>query len=524
MQQIGKRLLLVIICITLIAQTKTSSITANIAETPVPTSEITQEPTIGPTQEPKLKVLPKPPFKGLVYTNTSKIEGNYSKNGTTISLMRGNKVLGKYEVKKGKFSIKFSKQKPGSKLLLVASKEGFESSKSRSRNVRLQFATYGLVNANSTYCSGTAYNNSTVTAYLNGKKYGSAKAVGGKYKIKLKSKPVKGRKFVLKSTFKKHQSKTGFYIGGGWAMFRDKTGKYHRMTRKVSIESQANEVKKLFDYNKKRGIKSIVAMVPGSILENKTDLPRGLLDYSNEMATNFLKKIEGYGYDTLDLRDSYRKAGFYNTKLYYKYDHHWTIQSAFRGASYVADDLKKRYGFNLDPKDRYSNIKNFKRIKYKKIYRGSIANNKVPGSGYEDYTLMYPKFETNLTLSSYDDNKKLRYRQKGRFENSVINRSLVRKGGRPYGSYLYGYGKTVEIVNNMADNNLTALVISTSAGRPFSSFFSLYFKKVSNIDLQGNKFNRSVYAYEKELKPDVCILLYTPHTFPKKGCWQFDKK
>ncbi|MBC7915222.1 MAG: hypothetical protein H7Y07_13975, partial [Pyrinomonadaceae bacterium] len=218
------------------------------------------------------------------------------------------------------------------------------------------------------------------------------------------------------------------------------------------------------------------------------------------------------------------KDGLYNNDLYYKYDHHWTVQSSLRATAYITERLNKLYKLNLDPNKKYSNYDNYNKVLYEDFYKGSIGTNNVETTGYEDFYKLYPKFSTNLTINSYDITKKLVGTATGKFEDSLIDNNKIIKGGPCFSSYLRGFAKQTEVVNHMADNNYKSLVVSTSIGRPFSAFLSPYFQTTAFIDLQPGKFDRSVYTYIDELKPKVLIFLYTAHTFGKVSVWEFDRK
>lgn len=239
----------------------------------------------------------------------------------------------------------------------------------------------------------------------------------------------------------------------------------------------------------KCGSKVMYVMTPDKYIEGKTKFETGLpYCYANETADNFLADLKAENVDTLDFRELMKKGGKYTLDSFYKTDHHWKVQTAFWAFTKFVDALGNKYGLQFPHKDLYTNLNNYNQIVYKDSYIGSMARKEgILYSGAEDFTFIYPKFDTNLSFYAQDGSDEVK--TQGRFEKSICFTSMLSGKGNIYDSdhdkfftYMNGNPGFAEIDNTNEPSGPKVLFIKDSLMVPVASFFSLGCSKVYMID------------------------------------------
>ncbi len=241
----------------------------------------------------------------------------------------------------------------------------------------------------------------------------------------------------------------------------------------------------------------------------------------------FINVLKSSGVNYVDLREEISKDKLDKEQLFFKTDHHWRIETVFWVYQKTIGYIEERFNIKLDKDNYYTDRKNFNIDIYKNNFLGSQGQrvSKYYG-GIDDFALVTPKFKTDLELTQILEDKVLHIKQ-GEFKDSLIYKSMMEsKDGYSidsYASYL-GYGNTEKrIVNNKAANNYKVLVIGDSFSRPLTSFLSLCFKETRNIDTQKGRFNKNVYDYITEYKPDMVIVLVNGGSCGDKDVFNFYK-
>ncbi|MBP3487863.1 MAG: hypothetical protein J6K53_05645 [Roseburia sp.] len=296
---------------------------------------------------------------------------------------------------------------------------------------------------------------------------------------------------------------------------KDHAGKlyYTYFTTEINdVSSEAEKTKKLADAVCDEDTRLLYVMPPAKYIHGFTEFSTGIpYNMANETADDFLRRLDEYGVDYIDLRDYLDESGIPMSEVFYNTDHHWKIQTAFWAASQFCDVLEERYGETLDPDDYYKDKDNYNFITYDDIFLGSMG--RKTGRFYtevDDFTLIYPKFATDYT---YENSISGDLQFTGRFEEALLATPVIRQSNQPfdtdmYGIYLYGNPAFTHIENMDHPDGLRICVIKDSFAVPFSAFTSL---RCNTVDLIDPRFYEEDY-YEtiKAGDYDYVILMFSP--------------
>ncbi len=260
----------------------------------------------------------------------------------------------------------------------------------------------------------------------------------------------------------------------------------------------------------KAGIPSVYIQAPFKLCHTEGELPRTKVDFSDENIDSFLEKIGNANVPMLDLRPLLLDGEKEMNELFFKTDHHWRIETAFDATCHIERHLNKKFNFSIDP--FFMDEKNYQQDIYPQCFLGSMGRRTgMLYAGLDDFTLVTPSFETNLTLQDIaDDGSALTHN--GSFQDILRMEYL----DNPYNVYKnrYGvyYGDNRELIfNNHLVNNGKILIIKDSFGVPVYSFLSLGVSEVRALDIRF--FKESILDYAKAYQPDVVIVLYNGDIF-----------
>lgn len=284
-------------------------------------------------------------------------------------------------------------------------------------------------------------------------------------------------------------------------------GYYTQLKPKSDMDKHAQSIIQFNDYLKESGINFLYVQAPSKVSKTQ-QLPLIYTDYSNENMDMLLKGLKNK-VDYIDLREDITADGLDYLKLYYKTDHHWLPETGLWATNKISQYINKNYNMNLEiqniDKDKYNYTI------YPKIFLGSdgryvsLANAKP-----EDFTLITPKFETELNIKIIDKD----INKTGSYEETLIDWQQLKNidfyKAWPYSSYMYGDKPLIEIKNEKVKNGKKILLVKDSYSEVVSPFLALENEYLSIIDLRY--FNGSLKNYISKFKPDIVITLYSGFT------------
>ena len=304
---------------------------------------------------------------------------------------------------------------------------------------------------------------------------------------------------------------------------KDTEGKLHftYFTDKSNpTEDITRNLKDLKDGIENPDKKLIYLMTPDKYIKGHTEFPKGIpYHHNNETADSFLRNLDFYGIDSIDLREGILESGIKGEDLFFNTDHHWKIETSFWGFGQVIKNLNEKYDLNLDENNFYRDINNYNIIKYDNSFIGSMG--RKTGKYYteaDDFSLIYPKFKTDYDF--YFENSFTEGTLTGRFEEALIAMNPIRKYdvygivADKYFSYLYGNQPFAHIKNKENKDGLKVLFIKDSLAVPLISFFSSVCSHVYLIDPRYYKEDILKFINDTEL--DFVFVSYSPQNLVKE--------
>ena len=236
------------------------------------------------------------------------------------------------------------------------------------------------------------------------------------------------------------------------------------------------------------------------------------LEYRKD-CDNFLQLLESGDVDVLNIANKMEENNISLEEAYFITDHHWNIETAFWAFTEICNKLKNEYNFEYI--SEILSLSNYKIKFYENWFLGSqgkkVGRYFTP-LGTDNFSLITPKFETNLTVT---ENNKTRT---GSFNNAILRlEKLTSKNYYKQNCYAtYSGGDfPVQIIENnlLPDTAPKILIIRDSFACSVSPFLALTAKSIHNIDirtdLHGDKCIENIYDYIKEYQPDYVMVLYS---------------
>ncbi|MBO4898183.1 MAG: hypothetical protein J5590_07800 [Clostridia bacterium] len=279
-------------------------------------------------------------------------------------------------------------------------------------------------------------------------------------------------------------------------------------------------IKSFAKYLNEKGCDLVVFLAPSRYDPDKVSLPCEISDNSKENVDYLYETIkDGESLTALNAQKLYAERSMDFGDMFYKTDHHWTVKTAFWAYAEICEALDSNCGYNID--SRYYDLNSFNVETLKGKYLGSYGA-RVGGLfvGYDDFDLIYPKFETDYTKSvCKNQNKRMetggKIETSGSFTEAVFTDFDGIKSGKTkltFGSYIAADRSEVRLVNRKSATDKKILIIKDSYALPTSAFLSTCFAETRLIDLRYLK-DMSACEYIDNYNPDLVLILYNPGVY-----------
>ena len=291
------------------------------------------------------------------------------------------------------------------------------------------------------------------------------------------------------------------------------TGASTTPTVKPDISSAVEQMTRLYNKQVENGKHFLFVMAPSQIPKYDDIMPVGYFSNNNSVSDDLLSELDKNGIPVLDLRDEMIKDNIDHDDAFYITDHHWKTETAFWAYTKITDFIVQS-GFSQPVDQIYTNIDNYNVVTYKDWFLGSSG--KRTGSyyaGVDDFSVIYPKFRTNLSID-VNDGEIIRA---GNFKDVVFNMDTIVKDyftTNPYGSFTHYCKGFTKYNNAAAPLDLKILSIGDSYKDASSVYFPLITNNVDILDMRYYKHDFS--EYYSDFDPDIIIMLINA-TSPVQG-------
>ncbi len=166
----------------------------------------------------------------------------------------------------------------------------------------------------------------------------------------------------------------------------------------TSTDYEYEQITALKDFLDARDIQLLYVNAPTKYLDDQIFMDEfGLSCYSNQNADRFLQRIDEAGIKSLDLRRLIKKEGKNIYDMFYRTDHHWTVDSGLWAAEKAAKALNEDFDYHIDlslyDRERYQETL------YEECWLGEQGRKLAQAYvGLDDFVRIEPLFDTNLSM------------------------------------------------------------------------------------------------------------------------------
>lgn len=255
---------------------------------------------------------------------------------------------------------------------------------------------------------------------------------------------------------------------------------------------------------------------PTKYIEGYTEFPPSLEDKTTENVDNLLSLLQAQNIPTLDLRET-AKAELDLDNVFFRTDHHWTIETAFWAVDKSVDFIKETTGIDLDPENYYTDINNWNLETHEKSFLGSQGRRVgTLYGGLDDFTVITPNFDTDYHIYGIDGNEE----RQGSFEEAVLDDELLDFDASVWENHYAGYwgqdDAKVVADNLLNDDGAKVLLIKDSYGLPYGAFLSAMTDSLTIVDLRYYDIGE-LQNYIQKSDFDLVIVLYKMYNVEQKN-------
>lgn len=249
------------------------------------------------------------------------------------------------------------------------------------------------------------------------------------------------------------------------------------------------------------------------------ELMTGIENNSYDKVETFLGMLRKRGIEVLDSRAILSEGGM---EAFFRTDHHWTIESAFKVAEAVTERLNGQPGIETD--GAAMKEENWNRKTYEESFLGAEGRRTgIYYTGLDDFTVYTPDFRTSFALSGVNRYGET-FERKGSFEDTIMDLSKdpSKYSFEDSAYYIYwggDYGR-VSVDNRELEDGPSIMIVKDSFGVPVSAFMACSFDRVEVID--ARYYKGSIEAAVDEAKPDAVVYIYGAGYFEKPSSFRID--
>lgn len=262
------------------------------------------------------------------------------------------------------------------------------------------------------------------------------------------------------------------------------------------------------------GIEFVYLQAPHKTGRNRAEITDELSLGNHAAADAFLEILDAAEITAVDLRDIVETMP--PEESFFRTDHHWTPEAAFRSFQSIAPLLAEEYGMAFTPEMMDPGSYEIQVIK--NAFRGAqgIAAGEM---NLDSISMWRPKFETRFSYTAPYHG----IDRSGSFDETLLFPERIgveeELNINPYTLWSGGDYTMARIQNQLCDNDLTVFVLRDSFGCTLTPFLALGAEELVTFDLRNFENSDSIMEYVSWLKPDLVIMLYTTSSTQNPGCF-----
>ena len=273
----------------------------------------------------------------------------------------------------------------------------------------------------------------------------------------------------------------------------------------TSTDYEYEQICSLRQFLDERGIHLLYVNAPTKYLDDSVFQRNfGIRSYANANADLFLQRITEAGIDNMDLREELSADGKNIYDMFYRTDHHWTVDNGFWAACKLTERLNKDFGYQID--EGLYDLDNFQVTRYPECWLGEqgrkVAETYV---GLDDYVRIEPKYDTKFVLTGPNAEKQGTFTETFINEDSYAFDKDVYSAPLMHYSYISGGINQTKIINeNQSEGKI--LLLGDSYSQCVVPFLALGVHEVDSLVLRG--YADSLRDYIDAGDYDTVVILY----------------
>lgn len=290
--------------------------------------------------------------------------------------------------------------------------------------------------------------------------------------------------------------------------------------RPVRTKKAAKKMRQFADFCARHGARFLYVQLPRKLDVRNRMLPAGVEERSNANIRKMLKSFREAGVECLDMCAEFAATPDDVARNFYRTDHHWRNDAAFRMAGLLAAEIARRCAVPEGDARRAAELlspESWTREEHPSCFLGSLGRRTGSlFSGLDDLTVLRPRFGTRMSIRVPSKGVDLT----GTFEETNMRRSgdaLSSASSFVTDAYsaLYVGGIYPQVVhkNPGAPLGVRVLLIGDSFARPVEAFLSVAARRLDVIDPRRTKRDFRLSEYVLQMKPDIVIQMINPSSF-----------
>ncbi|MDO4754491.1 MAG: hypothetical protein Q4A41_05745, partial [Bacillota bacterium] len=255
---------------------------------------------------------------------------------------------------------------------------------------------------------------------------------------------------------------------------------YYAMPKYVDTAPFVSAFVRLRGFLEEREIPFVYLQAPNKHMKNSCCFPKGVMDYSNEVSTDFINRLAEQSVPTLDMDRVFADSEMDERGVFYMTDNHWNIHGAFAAYVELIRYLEMSgFGDKLVDTERTTDLKQYELRTWKNAYIGSQGRR--AGIGYseirDDFEMLFPKQSRRFTFLKSGVAGEVILSRQGSFRDVFFFGEYLEKEDIYQEKYtvFMGEGTAEELIQNeeLRDSDaMNVLIIKDSFAMPVAGFLS----------------------------------------------------
>ena len=282
-----------------------------------------------------------------------------------------------------------------------------------------------------------------------------------------------------------------------------------------NIPQSIKRINALSDYLQGQNIPFLYVQAPYKIPLEDTLSVTGTQFDRNSYADRTVTVLTEHGTNVLDLREYLSKTQDHIERYFYRTDHHWNPDAAFKASALIVAEIEKITGIRLDT--TCLDEEKWERHELPNWWLGTHGKRVGPlFAGTDSLIWLLPKFETKISYSVPGKNAW----RKGSYEEVFIQDEMIEQKNyyhlNNFTVYRGSEAPLLQLKNYSAANNKRVLMLVESFSIPLKTYLSTVFTEVDTIDPRQYTTS-SIAEYIDWSRPDIVLLICNPSQINNKA-------